>query len=278
MEFFIAWYGGNEYERFVFKNRAQRPVLPGPTGSMISCNVLSPQVFWFKRFRTSIPVDVRRVDPHQHRHVVRALRHHRDVAPPRLPAVARGASSARRWSTSSPTPGTLGLFFTAFLLFIRWIPMIAIAEVKGVLPEADPHHEHGEHDARHGAPGHVHASWPPRRPSNGHERNASAKRRRSSSPSSTRRASASTPPRSSRDAGYTEFDTHTPFPVHGMDAAMGLRRREARLDRLPDRARPGTTLAFAMMYWMNGIDYPLIIGGKPASSRPSRRWCRSCSS
>ena len=51
--------------------------------------------------------------------------------------------------------GTLGLFFTAFLLFIRWIPMIAIAEVKGVLPEADPHH-HADAEDAHGAPGHVH--------------------------------------------------------------------------------------------------------------------------
>ena len=44
--------------------------------------------------------------------------------------------------------GTLGLFFTLFLLFIRWIPMVAISEVKGVLPEADPHHDQ---DAAHGA-------------------------------------------------------------------------------------------------------------------------------
>ncbi len=51
--------------------------------------------------------------------------------------------------------GTLGLFFTAFLLFIRWIPMIAIAEVKGVLPEADPHHE-GEHGVGYGTPGQAH--------------------------------------------------------------------------------------------------------------------------
>ena len=39
-----------------------------------------------------------------------------------------------------------------------------------------------------------------------------------------------------RDAGYTKFDAHTPFPVHGMDAAMGLERLAARLDRLPVRA------------------------------------------
>jgi molybdopterin-containing oxidoreductase family membrane subunit len=52
--------------------------------------------------------------------------------------------------------GTLGLFFTLFLLFIRWIPMIAIAEIKGVLPAADPHYGHGhghqadeEHEEHH---------------------------------------------------------------------------------------------------------------------------------
>ncbi len=67
-----------------------------------------------------------------------------------------------------------------------------------------------------------------------------------------------------RDAGYTKFDTHTPFPVHGMDRAMGL----------PDSklgwivlvcGLTGTTCAFAMMHWMNNIDYPLVIGGKPPS-------------
>lgn len=67
-----------------------------------------------------------------------------------------------------------------------------------------------------------------------------------------------------RDAGYTKFDTHTPFPVHGMDRAMGM----------PDSklgwivlccGLTGTSVAFAMMHWMNNIDYPIIIGGKPAS-------------
>ena len=62
------------------------------------------------------------------------------------------------WGMFSPTivdiliyAGSLGLFFTAFLLFIRWIPMISIAEVKMVLPAANPHaddaHEHDEDDA-----------------------------------------------------------------------------------------------------------------------------------
>jgi len=67
-----------------------------------------------------------------------------------------------------------------------------------------------------------------------------------------------------RDAGYKDFDTHTPFPVHGMDAAMGLSDSKLGLIVFPIGLL-GTTLAVSMMHWMNNIDYPIIIGGKPAS-------------
>ena len=152
MEFFIAWYGGNDYEWFVFKNRAGGPYA-WAYWTMISCNVLSPQVFWFKRFRTSIPVMfvvsiLINIGMWFERFVIIVTSLHRDFLP-------------SSWGYFRPTLvdiftylGTLGLFFTAFLLFIRWIPMIAIAEVKGVLPEADPHHHEG--DEAHGEPGHVH--------------------------------------------------------------------------------------------------------------------------
>jgi len=67
-----------------------------------------------------------------------------------------------------------------------------------------------------------------------------------------------------RDAGYKAFDAHSPFPIHGMDAAMGLGDSKLGLIVFPVGLL-GTTLAFTMMHWMNNIDYPLIIGGKPAS-------------
>ncbi|AKU97700.1 ABC-type Fe3+ transport system protein [Labilithrix luteola] len=67
-----------------------------------------------------------------------------------------------------------------------------------------------------------------------------------------------------RDAGYTQFDTHTPFPVHGMDQAMGLGDSKLGLIVFPV-GLTGTCVAFLMMYWMNNVDYPIIIGGKPAS-------------
>src|SRR3954470_22874474 len=141
MEFFIAWYSGNEYEWFVFRNRAGGPYA-WAYWTMISCNVLSPQVFWFKRFRTSIPVMfvvsiLINIGMWFERFVIIVTSLHRDFLP-------------SSWGYFRPTlvdiftyAGTLGLFFTAFLLFIRWVPMIAIAEVKGVMPEADPHFGHG---------------------------------------------------------------------------------------------------------------------------------------
>ncbi len=72
-----------------------------------------------------------------------------------------------------------------------------------------------------------------------------------------------------RDAGYTQFDSHSPFPIHGMDAAMGLKDSKLGLIVFPIGLM-GTTLAFLMMWWMNGVDYPLVIGGKPPYSLPSQ--------
>ena len=142
-----------------------RPVLRGPTGRWSPATCISPQLFWFKKLRTSIPVMFVVSHLRQHRHVVRALRHHRDVARTATSCRRPGATSARRSSTSARFAGTLGLFFTLFLLFIRCLPMIAMAEVKGVLPEADPHH-HARRRRRTRARRTAHAPRP-RRPSHG---------------------------------------------------------------------------------------------------------------
>jgi Protein of unknown function (DUF3341) len=68
-----------------------------------------------------------------------------------------------------------------------------------------------------------------------------------------------------RDAGYVKWDAHTPFPVHGMDRAMGL--RDSRVGWIVIVcALIGLSGAFVMMQWMNGIDYPTIVGDKPAGA------------
>ena len=68
-----------------------------------------------------------------------------------------------------------------------------------------------------------------------------------------------------RDAGYARWDTHTPFPVHGMDRAMGLKDSKVGWIVITF-ALTGLTGAFVMMHWMNGVDYPLVIGDKPGGA------------
>ena len=65
-----------------------------------------------------------------------------------------------------------------------------------------------------------------------------------------------------REEGYRHFDTHSPFPIHGMDAAMGL--GQSKLGPMVfGGALVGCAAALLMQYWMNGFDYPLDISGKP---------------
>lgn len=68
-----------------------------------------------------------------------------------------------------------------------------------------------------------------------------------------------------RDAGYQRWDAHTPFPVHGLDGAMGLRR-----SRVPAFALTGGAIGFftgmLLAWYMGEFDYPLIVGGKPLFS------------
>jgi hypothetical protein len=71
-----------------------------------------------------------------------------------------------------------------------------------------------------------------------------------------------------RDAGYERWDVHTPYPLHGMDAAMGL--GDSRLGWIALAAGlTGLLAAIVMMQWMNGYDYPLVIGGKPPGAYAS---------
>jgi Ni/Fe-hydrogenase subunit HybB-like protein len=152
MEAFIAWYSGNQYERYCFINRMTGPYW-WAYWSMITCNVISPQFFWFKRFRTSIPwmfalsITIN-IGMWFERFVIIVTSLHRDYLP-------------SSWGMFSPTiidigcyVGSIGLFFTLFSLFLRWIPMVAMFEVKAALPGAQPSHHaaHDEHDS-HAAKG-----------------------------------------------------------------------------------------------------------------------------
>jgi Ni/Fe-hydrogenase subunit HybB-like protein len=141
MEFFIAWYSGNPNEQFHFMNRALGPY-QWAWIMMVSCNVLVPQFFWMKWFRQNLVAVfiisiLVNVGMWFERFVIIVVSLHRDFLP-------------SSWGYYRPSPvdictyiGTFGLFFTCFLLFIRFLPMIAISEVKGVIAQADPHHPAG---------------------------------------------------------------------------------------------------------------------------------------
>ncbi len=68
-----------------------------------------------------------------------------------------------------------------------------------------------------------------------------------------------------RDAGFQRWDVHTPFPVHGMDSAMGLKRSRVQSVTLLGGIT-GFTVGMSMVWFMNAFDYPLIVGGKPLFS------------
>src|SRR5688572_4978885 len=71
-----------------------------------------------------------------------------------------------------------------------------------------------------------------------------------------------------RDAGYTKWDAHTPYPIHGMDKAMGL--DDSKLGWIVlVMAIGGLSTGVGLFMYMNGIDYPLVIGGKPPAAWPA---------
>ncbi|MEZ6232703.1 MAG: NrfD/PsrC family molybdoenzyme membrane anchor subunit [Phycisphaerales bacterium] len=165
MEFFIAWYSGNEYEADVFVyNRLMPPFLADLFGmdrhapywwaywSMIFCNVISPQVFWSRRIRTNpmaiwIVSLLVTIGMWFERYVIIVTSLHRSWLP-------------GEWHMFFPTWVDIGvfvfscaMFLTLFLLFMRFLPMFALSELKAVTPQADPHGHGDDHGGDH-ADGH----------------------------------------------------------------------------------------------------------------------------
>jgi Ni/Fe-hydrogenase subunit HybB-like protein len=133
-EFFIAWYSGSPYETFTFVNRAFGPYW-WAYWTMVSCNVLIPQVFWSKKMRRHIGVMFVislfvNIGMWFERYVIVVTSLHRDFLP------SSWKYYIPTWYDWGWTFGSMGVFFSLFLLFVRFLPAIAMSEVKGVmLPE-----------------------------------------------------------------------------------------------------------------------------------------------
>lgn len=146
-EFFMAFFSGNTDEQFVFLNRALGPY-KWAYRTMVFCNVVVPQVLWFKWFRSRlllvfIVTIFINIGMWFERFVIIVTSLHRDFLP-------------SSWASYTPTTieittfiGTFGLFFTCFLIFCRIAPVIAMAEIKGVLRlrKQDKPNESNEEDA-----------------------------------------------------------------------------------------------------------------------------------
>ncbi len=139
MEFFIAWYSGVQPEQFTFLNRAFGPYA-WAYWIMVSCNVITPQLFWFKKIRRSIPIMFVvavfvNVGMWFERFVIVVTSLSRDYLP-------------SSWAYYTPTYvdfmiliGSFGFFFTWILLFTKALPVVSIAEVKAVVDDAQPSHK-----------------------------------------------------------------------------------------------------------------------------------------
>jgi molybdopterin-containing oxidoreductase family membrane subunit len=138
-EFFTAWYSQEHFEQFVFLNRPLGPYC-WAFWIMVTCNIAAPQFLWIKRLRTSpwailIVAMFINVGMWFERFVIVVTSLHRDFLP------SSWAAYAPSWVDVCMFVGSFGLFFTCFLLFCRFLPMVAIAEVKTVMPQA--HASHG---------------------------------------------------------------------------------------------------------------------------------------
>jgi molybdopterin-containing oxidoreductase family membrane subunit len=140
-EQFMAWYGGDEVEGYTYLNRligfGQYSVV---YWTLIFCNACVPQILWFKRIRRNQVVLLAvsylvLLGMWLERYMIITQSLHRDFLP-------------SSWGMFQPTFwdyvflfGSIGLFFVAFLLFIRLLPMISIAEMRALLPGTHAHEE-----------------------------------------------------------------------------------------------------------------------------------------
>jgi molybdopterin-containing oxidoreductase family membrane subunit len=144
MEFFMAYYSANKYELQTFQLRG----LYGPSVwayyFMFGFNVFAPQLFWYRPFRHNLWVVMFvcmcvNAGMWFERYVIIGTTLERLLVP------GSWRTYEATWVDKVTFLGTFGFFMMLFLLFLRFLPVIAIGEVKGVLPQSNPHHDdHGK--------------------------------------------------------------------------------------------------------------------------------------
>lgn len=145
-ELFISWYSGVEYESYAFINRFSGPY-SSSYWAMMTCNVISPQLFWFKKIRRSLVATfalsiVVNIGMWFERYVIILTSLHRDYLP----------SSWSEFHASGIDVGvfigTMGIFLTLFLLFARFFPVLALNELKSILGSSGEEQKRIQEEAR----------------------------------------------------------------------------------------------------------------------------------
>jgi molybdopterin-containing oxidoreductase family membrane subunit len=134
MEAFFGWYSANKFEKFMIYNRMTGPYKYHYM-ALIMCNGLMPQLLWIKRIRHNLGMVfflsvVVSVGMWLERFVIVVTSLHRDFLPS-----SWGMYTGTFWDWSMYI-GTIGFFFALFFLFIRFLPMISIFEMRTILPQA----------------------------------------------------------------------------------------------------------------------------------------------
>jgi molybdopterin-containing oxidoreductase family membrane subunit len=142
-EGFIAWYSADKFELFVPINRATGPYW-WSYWALILCNIIIPQLLWFKRVRMNVPALfvialIVNAGMWLERFVIVVTSLHRD-----FDTSSWGNYSATMWDWATFV-GTIGLFLSLLFLFLRFLPMISIAEMRAILPDAKVDEDLGAH-------------------------------------------------------------------------------------------------------------------------------------
>ena len=141
-ELFVAWYSGNVYEMYQFADRMFGPYA-WAYWIMMSCNLISPQIFWFKFARRSVAITFImsifvNVGMWFERFVIIVISLHRDYLP------SSWTMYKPSWVEMGIYFGTLGIFMTLFLAFARFFPVVAIAEIKSILKVSGNQYRKGQ--------------------------------------------------------------------------------------------------------------------------------------
>jgi len=139
MEAFFAWYSANEFEKYMIYNRTTGPYWY-MYWTLILCNGIVPQLLWLKKIRLNVPIlftisIIVNIGMWLERYVIIVTSLHRDFLPS-----SWGMYQGSRYDWSFYI-GTMGLFLTLFYLFIRVLPMIAIFEMRMLLPGGGKAHQ-----------------------------------------------------------------------------------------------------------------------------------------